>query len=133
MNLPNQNTEGLYVDNRNHVIDFQFISVEDYGSTACPHCGAEGRYIYTWIQDGCMHSAMAGCYKALTGRVSKNEKEQYFELLSEKQAKGKKLNGWDKTIIRLLQFKKEGKYPDSWCDDKISQALSQRKKYLSKF
>ena len=75
---------------------------------------------------------MAGCYKALTGKLEKGEKEKYFQLLSEKQARGKQLNGWDKTVIRMLQFKQEGKYSPNWCDDKIDEALRQRKQYLSR-
>lgn len=111
---------------------FKFIKIEDCGSTQCPHCGADGRYIYTWEEDGIRHSAMAGCYKALTGKLEKDEKQQYFVLLSEKQAKNKPLNSWDNNIIRILSYKEEGKYPDSWCDNKIEQVLSERKMYLAK-
>lgn len=111
---------------------FKFIGIKDYGSTSCPHCGAEGRYIYTWEEDGVIRSAMAGCYKMLTGKVNKGEKEKYMELLFEKQAKGKTLNSWDKSIIRLLSYITENKYPESWCNQKIDQVLSERKIYLSK-
>ena len=112
--------------------NFRFVGVKDCGSTSCPHCGAEGRYIYTWEVDGIIHSAMAGCYKALTGMLEKDEEQKYYILLSEKQAKGSALNGWDKNIIRLLEFKESGKYPESWCNEKIRQQLSERKKYLAK-
>ncbi len=27
---------------------FQFLGVDDCGETCCPHCGADGRYIYAW-------------------------------------------------------------------------------------
>lgn len=111
---------------------FKFISVEDYGSTCCPHCGAEGRYIYTWEENGVKKSAMAGCYKALTGKLEKGEEDKYMELLYEKVAKRKKLNGWDKTVLRMLEFKDSGKYPAEWCDRKIKETLRERKKYLAK-
>lgn len=111
---------------------FRFISVEDHGSACCPHCGSEGRYIYTWSEDGVVKSAMAGCYKSLTGSIEKNEEDKYFELLAEKQAKNKKLNGWDKSVQRLLGYKLAGKYPESWCDEKINEVLRDRKSYLSK-
>lgn len=130
--LPNQNEQGIYIESDGRPVQFMFISVEDYGETVCPHCGAEGRYIYNWIQDGKYMSAMAGCYKMLTGHISKNDKAEYFRILAEKQAKGKKLNGWDKTVLRMLDFKKEGKYSPDWCDKKIQEALSERAQYLAK-
>lgn len=111
---------------------FKFIGIKDCGSTSCPHCGAEGRYIYTWEENGVQRSAMAGCYKMLTGNFEKGENEKYFELLSEKQAKGKELNGWDKTVIKMLEFKKNGTYPESWCNEKINNALTERKNFLAK-
>jgi len=111
---------------------FKFLSVEDYGNASCPHCGAEGRYIYTWEVDGKKYGAMAGCYKRLTGHIEKGEDEHYFELIAEKQAKGAKLNGWDKSVLRLLSFKSEGKYPADWCDRKIKEVMKERKMYLAK-
>lgn len=112
--------------------NFKFIGIKDCGSTSCPHCGSDGRYIYIWEKDGLRKSAMAGCYKMLTGKLDKGEDIRYFELLSEKQAKGKDLNGWDKNIIRLLGYKDSGKYSDIWIDQKISDILRERKNYLSK-
>lgn len=112
--------------------NFKFIGVTDYGETCCPHCGVDGRYIYTWEQDGKVHSAMAGCYKALTGTLEKGEDVKYFELLAEKQAKGKPLNGWDKNILRLQGYLKENKYTPQWVESKIQEVLSDRKAYLAK-
>lgn len=111
-------------------IEFKFLGVKDYGSTCCPHCGSEGRYIYTWEENGVVKSAMAGCYKLLTGHIQKGDREKYFELLSEKQAKQKKLNGWDVNIVRLLSF--DGKYPTEWINEKINEVLRERQLYLSK-
>jgi hypothetical protein len=111
---------------------FKFIGIKDCGSTSCPHCGAEGRYIYTWEQDGTVKSAMAGCYKALTGMVSKDEETRYFELLAEKQAKNKPLNSWDKNILRLQGFLNEGKYSADWINSKITEVLRERKMFLAK-
>lgn len=120
-------------------IDFHFLYIEDCGpcddghcAAVCPHCGSEGRYIYHWTEDGQERAAMAGCYKALTGHLRKGEYEHYMELLSEKQAKNKTLNSWDRSIIRLLDFKKTGRYPEMWCDQKINEQLSERKKFLAK-
>lgn len=111
---------------------FKFIAIQDGGTGAsCPHCGAEGRWIYTWEQDGVTRSAMAGCYKALTGQLSKGDDTRYFELLAEKQAKGKPLNGWDTNVLRLQKFMQDGKYAKDWCEMKIREVLRQRKQYLA--
>jgi len=38
------------------------------GSTTCPHCGAWGRYVYTFTtDDGERHAAMAGCIEVWPG------------------------------------------------------------------
>ena len=111
---------------------FKFIGINDCGSTCCPHCGSEGRYIYTWEFNGEVRSAMAGCYKRLTGMIEKSDEDRYFELLSEKQAKGKELNGWDKKIISLVSAIESKKITFDWGWLKIRETLSQRKIYLSK-
>lgn len=74
---------------------------------------------------------MAGCFRLLTGRLSKDDKARYWVLLAEKQAKGKPLNGWDKTIVKMLDFKKSGKYPAEWCDKIIHETLSKRQAFLT--
>jgi hypothetical protein len=110
---------------------FEFIGVKDCGETTCPHCGAEGRYIYEWAEDGQPRAAMAGCYKLLTGKLEKNDVQKAYQTLAEKQAKNKPLNGWEKTIMRMEAFKAEGKYSKEWCDEKIREAVSQKKMYAS--
>lgn len=36
----------------------------EYGAATCPHCGAAGRYVYTFqCDDGTTRGAMAGCLK----------------------------------------------------------------------
>lgn len=105
---------------------FKFIGIDDTGPESgarCPHCGADGRYIYRWEYEGKIYGAMAGCYKMLTGTIEKGEKERYIELIAQKQSRNKELNSWDKSILRMLQFQKEGKYPDSWIENKIDEIL----------
>lgn len=48
-----------------------------------------------------------------------------------KQAKGKKINTWDASIMRLLKYKEEGKYPVEWCDRKIDDILRDRKIWMA--
>jgi hypothetical protein len=112
---------------------FQFLAVADGGpdsGTRCPHCGAEGRYIYQWAEYGVMHAAMAGCYKALTRNVKKDDLSQVWEGIHFKQSRQKALNSWEKTIIRMTEFKTEGRYSAEWCDAKITEALSMRNAFI---
>ena len=48
------------IQNLDSKLAFQFIGIEDCGSCSCPHCGAEGRYIYTWAEFGVAKSAKIG-------------------------------------------------------------------------
>lgn len=112
---------------------FQFLGVEDCGEASCPHCGADGRYIYHWSEYGQVKAAMAGCYQTLTGKVEKGDYEKVMESIAKKQSRNKSLNGWERTILRMQQFKMEGKYSIDWCESKITEALSIRKSFISKW
>lgn len=36
----------------------------EFGNTTCPHCGAQGRYVYHFVVEGDVRrGAMAGCIK----------------------------------------------------------------------
>lgn len=117
---------------------FQFIKVDDYGSpyegggTCCPHCGADGRYIYWWAEYGVIRGAMAGCYKALTGQIKKTDVDQFLERLNEKVVKGKPLSGFYKTVASMQKYivnnaADPGKV--NWANTKIAQAVSDSKRY----
>lgn len=111
---------------------FQFLYVEDTGGSCCPHCGADGRYIYVWAEFGKIHSAMAGCYAALTGKLNKDDYAHFMEVLSRKQASNKPLNGWQKTVLRMQTYIQtniadEGKV--NWAQSKIRDAISDQKRF----
>lgn len=115
---------------------FQFLYMQDCGpcdfgggSGCCPHCGAEGRYIYYWSEFGEIRGAMKGCYKALTGRIDKDDYTKFMETMCEKQTKDKPLNGWQKTVLRMQQFISDGKYSVEWCEQKIHEAIADQKRY----
>lgn len=119
----------------NPSLPFQFIGVDDTGpesGACCPHCGADGRYIYQWYEYGVKRAAMAGCYAGLTGLIKKSDVDKHIERIAVKQSRKKTLNGWDKTIVRMLDYKSTnandaGKV--SWAEMKIQQAVSESKQY----
>lgn len=111
---------------------YQFIAVDDTGGGACcPHCGAEGRYIYIWAEFGKTHAAMAGCFKMLTGKLDKGDIENFMQGMAERQAKNKPLNGWQKTVLRMYQFIEEGRYSEDWCMQKIREAIAGQRAYAA--
>lgn len=114
---------------------FQFLHVEDTGGGCCPHCGAEGRYIYVWAEHGQVKGAMAGCYKALTGKLDKDDYANFMEVLSRKQAADKPLNGWQKTVLRMQNYILENNADDgkvNWALQKIKEAVADQKRYAFK-
>lgn len=116
---------------------YQFLGVNDYGSihdgdgTCCPHCGAECRYVYSWAEFGTKRAAAAGCFSALTGKIKMNDHDNFMRVLAEKQAKNKPLNGWQKTVVKMLEFIESGKYSAEWCNQKIWDAIANQKSYAA--
>lgn len=73
------------------------------GSALCPHCGAEGRYVYHFLcEDGSSHAAMKGCF----GHFPKHQFAAISLRLLEKEreyaAKGWKLPSWDQDILDAI-------------------------------
>lgn len=117
----------------NPELAFQFLEVVE--GDCCPHCGADGKYIYYWSEFGQVKGAMAGCYKLLTGRIKKSDIENYIESIAVKQAKNKPLNGWDKTVLRMLKYKADNASDSgkvSWADGKIADALREKNQFIAK-
>jgi hypothetical protein len=115
---------------------FQFLYVDDTGGDACcPHCGAEGRYIYHWAEFGQVRAAMAGCYSVLTGKLDKDDQDKFMEVLSKKQATNKPLNGWQKTVIRMQEYIQNNNADDgkvNWALNKIREAVVSQKQFAFK-
>jgi hypothetical protein len=67
------------------------------GSTRCPHCGAEGRYVFTALMsDGATKQMMAGCLK--TFRLSPVAKTCERALSKPRDERSR----WDARIIEAL-------------------------------
>lgn len=72
---------------------------------------------------------------ALTGKINKSDIENHIERISVKQAKGKALNGWDKTILKMLEYKQNNSEDSgkvNWANIKIAEAVAACKKYVFK-
>lgn len=72
----------------------------------CPHCGAEGRYIYWFVlEDGSKHGAMSGCIQLFP----QSETAIVHKKILEKTAQKKKLNGWDEKMLDAINDLKYGR------------------------
>lgn len=75
---------------------------------------------------------MAGCYAGLTGHLKLNEVDQFIQTTMDKVARKKPLSGWNKTVLRMLEYAEinkddEGKV--NWAWSKIRSAVSENKQY----
>ena len=110
---------------------YEFLRIEDFGKTTCPHCGTDGRYIYTWKVNGEQQMAMSGCFKLLTKDITKPSLDKFLESMHLKISRRKPLNSWERSIQRLLSFREAGKYPKDWCDKKIEETLEKKRIWMS--
>lgn len=94
------------------------------GSTNCPHCGARGRYVWSFIcADGSHRGAMRGCIQLFPGANSRYAKlvQQAFdkrdETLEFNRAVGaggrpRKLASWWQEMIDAVEEFAAGRLPD---------------------
>lgn len=140
--MPQQNSEGLYIDQSGEVIKFRFLYVKDCSipvgvgfdsqPAMCPHCGAEGKYVYYWIENGQKRGAMAGCFAKIMRGIDLGEVNNEIIKARAKEAKKEQLSGWDKTILRMDSFIQEGKYDKSWCESKIKDVILDKSNFMKK-
>jgi len=74
----------------------------------CPHCGAEGKYIYQFTVGTRKMEAMAGCYKKIVASQSNSILNSLVENTFKKKMTDKSLNGWDRKIIDMMKAYEKG-------------------------
>lgn len=87
------------------------------GSTCCPHCGARGRYVWSFIcADGSRRGAMRGCIQLFPKAIGSS---RYFKLIQEAferrdKAKEEKKNlaSWWQEMIDAAETFGTAKLPD---------------------
>lgn len=77
----------------------QFLHKTDsgeFGAAECPHCGAKGRYIFSFVtEDGKKRGAMAGCIQLFPVSFIAKEHRNIMERQAEREKKEQKLASWD--------------------------------------
>lgn len=83
-----------------------YISREDsgeFGNATCPHCGADGRYVWTFrCDDGTTRGAMAGCIKLFKVSPVAEEHGRLIERQQQRAEKGQELASWDKAKLAAI-------------------------------
>lgn len=108
--------------------------IED-GGTLCPHCGAQGRYVHTFIcSDGTTRGAMSGCiqlFPTSSARESKLAMEAFKRQRSAAE-EGKSLASWWKEMVEASEQLGAGTISIEGWKTKIMSAESRRQTWLSK-
>jgi hypothetical protein len=113
----------------------------EYGAACCPHCGAKGRYIHTFLcDDGKLHSAMAGCIKLYPHKITTMSKMAEIALKKQKElndhnkktGNNQKLTSWFQATIDTLENLKNGKTTISEANTIICDQYNKRDWWLRK-
>jgi hypothetical protein len=109
---------------------------DDGASATCPHCGAEGRYVYSFrCEDGSTRGAMKGCIKlfpmhplarVMTPIITK-ERE-----VGKKNAYGGifKLNKWDTAISEAVRAWLDGRMTEQQATSIVNAQLANKKMWI---
>lgn len=85
----------------------QFIERTDsgeYGNDTCAHCGALGRYQFTFLgDDGKRHKAMAGCIRKFKVAPIADAHAKLITKKADQERLGRKLNGWDAKKLAAIE------------------------------
>lgn len=76
----------------------------EFGNARCPHCGAPGRYVTSFICDGGKRgAAMAGCLNLFPVAPIAREEMRLREKLKQREKKGWKLNQADTRALEAIE------------------------------
>jgi hypothetical protein len=76
----------------------------EFGAANCPHCGAPGRYIVSFLcDDGTRRSAMRGCFKHFRRHRFANVALDAMTKETEYKRKGWKLPTWDQQKLDAIR------------------------------
>ncbi len=75
----------------------------EFGATTCPHCGADGRYVWTFLcDDGTTRGAMAGCLQRFPKSRLVDEHKKIIERAAEREQAGRSLASWDENKLAAI-------------------------------
>ncbi len=114
----------------------QIIDLEDhgeFGAASCPHCGAEGRYIYRFICEGSpdeIRGAMKGCFAHFPKHPFVAKDQAIREKERECARTGRQLASWDIEIRDAITAYVNGTISETQATQRIRTAEYGRDCYL---
>lgn len=116
------------------------ISVEDHGTAeegipaaTCPHCGAAGRYIYTFrCSDGSERSAMKICFSRFPQHSFCGDHAKVLKKEHENAKKGWKLASWDREIKDAIERFARGEMTEAEAACAIQNAKGHKSDYSAR-
>ncbi len=112
------------------------LGVQDYGpcdmgaTAICPHCGAEGRYIYSFkCADGSTRGAMRGCLSKFPRHPFAAESQRILEKEQDYKQRSWALPSWDIAIKEAIFAFAEGQIPEEVAMARVRTAQEARRRY----
>ncbi len=115
----------------------------EMSNTRCPHCGAEGRYIHSFLcDDGRIHAAMSGCIKLYPYKPTTMSKMAELAIQKEQDLRDEnrrssssgssphKLTSWFQVTLDTLQKVKDGSISLVEADKIICEQSNKRYNWL---
>jgi len=112
------------------------LSVDDCGPLEdgggnCPHCGAQGRYIYNFItEDGERHGAMKGCLSKFPMHPFAKLHAAILEKERDYSSKGWKLPRWDLQTLEAIEKFGRSEISESQAQMIINSATVAKRAYM---
>lgn len=103
----------------------------EFGNASCPHCGAEGRYVYTFAcADGTTRGAMAGCFKKFRKHRYAKRMERILTKALAAHKQGRKLASWDTDVEAAIRDFHQGVKTEAEADAIIRRADLRKQDYM---
>lgn len=105
-------------------------SCEDGASAICPHCGAEGRYIFRFVcADGKIHGAMSGCIQLFPKHRLTDKVMAVFEKRDRYEKAKWVLPSWDQAVVGACYDLGAGKIDLPAWESIVRNAFAKRDAY----
>lgn len=97
-------------------------------TATCPHCGADGRYVYHFLcEDGTTRGAMKGCIQLFPRTAASYECEKALAKFNNKKAHVSK---WDERVLKALEQFRAGTLPLIGLEAVCAQVKAEKKTWM---
>lgn len=105
----------------------------EYGAATCPHCGADGRYVYHFTtEDGQRGGAMAGCIQLFPVSALADEHKRILERQKDRDKRSQKLASWDVAKLEAIDAVAAGTMSTADALTVVTRENDKRSRWLAK-